>query len=76
MYEGMFQRICACIIYGVNLLTCTGYSGHLFAQTVLERQGVVVVVRQALFERMSHVASTSPYEPFLLGVCIYYHTVE
>jgi hypothetical protein len=55
---------------------CAGYSGHLFAQTVLERQGVVVVVRQALFERMALVASTSPYEPFLLGVCVYYHTVE
>jgi dihydrodipicolinate synthase/N-acetylneuraminate lyase len=37
---------------------CAGYSGHLFAQTVLERQGVVVVVRQALFERMALVAST------------------
>jgi hypothetical protein len=40
--------------------TCAGYIGHLFAQTVLERQGVVVVVRQALFERMALVASTRP----------------
>jgi hypothetical protein len=37
---------------------CAGYSGHLFSKSVLEGQGIVVVVRQALFKRMSLVAST------------------
>jgi transposase len=57
--QGREEEPSAAVIDSQSIKTsCTGYSGHPFSKSVLERQGIVVVVRQALFKRMSLVAST------------------